>query len=242
MPSPLRNTFVVLFILCYYIGSTFGDENVVKFGIAFPTGSPYFDIYGQEMEFGARVAVGLINDNNSALNESAFNVLVGTTVELVSYPTGGSRQNAVFSMLDLEMEGVVAAIGELTSGVTEICSFVSNELSLPIVAPLASSPMFSNKVTFPFFSRMIPSDVQQGFLAYQLMGFFEWNRVAVLYSDDPYGQLLAEEFLEQSGEVEVILAVRYVCIFKTQLLVLGTTEAASPANDKIIYRKLLFLT
>eukprot|EP00736_Rhodelphis_marinus_P005880 Rmarinus@m.23110 len=159
----------------------------------------------QAREFAALLAVDMLNSKSFP---SPFDAFVGSDfeVELVLEPTSGTEEGAIYSILDLSDAGVIAVIGEQGSHITEVCAYVSYTKSLPIVAPVASSPTFSD---FPLFSRIIPSDVVQASLLCALFNDLGWSEAAVISSYEQYGKSLATEFEACAGDDGINIRYSY---------------------------------
>ncbi|TRY86618.1 hypothetical protein DNTS_018593 [Danionella cerebrum] len=89
-----------------------------------------------------------------------------------------------------------AVLGERYS---ELSIAVAKLLSLylhPQVSTSSSSPVLSDKLRYPSFMRVIPSDVHQAQALVQLMKHFSWDWVGVVYGDDDYGRAAHQSFRE----------------------------------------------
>lgn len=67
------------------------------------------------------------------------------------------------------------------------------------VSTSSSSPVLSDKLRYPSFMRVIPSDIYQAQALVKLMSHFSWNWVGVVYGDDDYGRAAYQSFVEQSA-------------------------------------------
>jgi len=97
----------------------------------------------------------------------------------------------------VEIDGVVAIIGALASGVTvPVAESVTCPNNVIMISPASTSPLLtvlpadSNK---DFLFRTCPSDALQGVIAGRLAASYN-KTAAVLYVNNPYGQGLAEQF------------------------------------------------
>ncbi|XP_067272691.1 olfactory receptor CB1 isoform X2 [Pseudorasbora parva] len=68
-----------------------------------------------------------------------------------------------------------------------------------LVSTSSSSPVLSDKLRYPSFMRVIPSDVYQAQALVKLMSHFSWNWVGIVYGDDDYGRAAYQSFLEESA-------------------------------------------
>uniref|UniRef100_A0A8C2F368 Olfactory receptor C family, b1 n=1 Tax=Cyprinus carpio TaxID=7962 RepID=A0A8C2F368_CYPCA len=93
---------------------------------------------------------------------------------------------------------VKALLGERYS---ELSIAIAKLLSLylhPQISCSSSSPVLSDKLRYPSFMRVIPSDVYQAQALVNLMSHFSWNWVGVVYGDDDYGRAAYQSFMEES--------------------------------------------
>lgn len=87
---------------------------------------------------------------------------------------------------------VKAVIGAVTSGVSKAVLGVLGPADIPLLSPGATSPEFTDQMnrTAPadrWFFRTAPSDTLRGKVASQYMVAQGWDRVLVLYDNNPYG-------------------------------------------------------
>lgn len=66
------------------------------------------------------------------------------------------------------------------------------------VSASSSSPVLSDKLRYPSFMRVIPSDVYQAQALVKLISHFSWNWVGVVYGDDDYGRAAYQSFMQKS--------------------------------------------
>ncbi|XP_048064463.1 G-protein coupled receptor family C group 6 member A-like [Megalobrama amblycephala] len=94
---------------------------------------------------------------------------------------------------------VKAFLGERYS---ELSIAIAKLLSLylcPQVSTSSSSPVLSDKLRYPSFMRVIPSDVYQAQALVKLVSHFSWNWVGVVYGDDDYGRAAYQSFMQESA-------------------------------------------
>ncbi|XP_051510694.1 G-protein coupled receptor family C group 6 member A-like [Myxocyprinus asiaticus] len=95
---------------------------------------------------------------------------------------------------------------------SELSIAVAKLLSLylvPQVSCSSSSPALSDKLRYPSFMRVIPSDVYQAQALVKLMTRFSWDWVGVVYGDDDYGRAAYQSF-QQEAEGKVCAAFKGV--------------------------------
>ncbi|KAK9956053.1 hypothetical protein ABG768_013809 [Culter alburnus] len=94
---------------------------------------------------------------------------------------------------------VKALLGERYS---ELSIAIAKLLSLylcPQVSTQSSAPVLSDKLRYPSFMRVIPSDIYQAQALVKLISHFSWNWVGVVYGDDDYGRAAYQSFVEESA-------------------------------------------
>ncbi|XP_055041267.2 G-protein coupled receptor family C group 6 member A-like [Misgurnus anguillicaudatus] len=93
---------------------------------------------------------------------------------------------------------VKALLGE---GYSELSIAIAKLLGLylfPQISCTSSSPVLSDKLRYPSFMRVIPSDVHQTKALVKLMTHFSWDWVGVVYGDDDYGRAAHQSVLEEA--------------------------------------------
>lgn len=158
-----------------------------------------------------------------------------TNIELIFEDTkceGKDAANAVNKLVNVD--GVAAIIGALCSGGTLAAAPVADGAQVVMVSPASTSPDVSNAGEFIY--RTVPSDALQGTFGAQLVNSRGLERLAILYTNDDYGQgfegVLQEEFPKLGGEVVASEAVeRGATDARTQLTKI---RAANPDAIYII--------
>lgn len=86
-------------------------------------------------------------------------------------------------------------------------SQLTTALKLPInfVSPIISDPIFDDKIRFPNFARLVPSDRDQAKALLALCRQYNWKRIASLASSSTEGQILINEFASQTLETDVTI-------------------------------------
>ncbi|XP_065112772.2 G-protein coupled receptor family C group 6 member A-like [Paramisgurnus dabryanus] len=93
---------------------------------------------------------------------------------------------------------VKALFGE---GYSELSIAVAKLLGLylfPQISCTSSSPVLSDKLRYPSFMRVIPSDVHQAKALIKLMTSFSWDLVGMVYGDDDYGRAAHQSLLQEA--------------------------------------------
>ncbi|XP_023290686.1 metabotropic glutamate receptor 3 [Orussus abietinus] len=82
---------------------------------------------------------------------------------------------------------VVAVLAAQSSSVTVQVASMLRLFSVPQISYMATSPSLSNKERFPHFFRTVPSDINQAHAMLEILRYFQWTYVSVVYSDTEYG-------------------------------------------------------
>lgn len=96
------------------------------------------------------------------------------------------------------------------------CLFVCINLSIFVsfnisqISCTASAPMLSDKLRYPSFFRVIPSDIYQTQAMAKLMRYFSWDWIGVVTLDDDYGNAALENFLLAANKVKVCVEFQEV--------------------------------
>lgn len=159
--------------------------------------------YGIETMNGLRLAVEQINEDGG---------IDGRQIELTEFddqcdPTvSASVANQIISDTS-----IVAVIGNVCSSATLAQMPIFERAGMPLLAATASSPQLSAE-GYEQFARIIPNDDLQGAGTVELgTGVLDYERVAVLYPSDDYGQALLQIAEDAVGETggEIVAAETY---------------------------------
>ncbi|XP_062858641.1 G-protein coupled receptor family C group 6 member A-like [Trichomycterus rosablanca] len=114
---------------------------------------------------------------------------------------------------------------------SELSIAVAKLLSLymiPEVSCTSSAPTLSDKLRYPSFFRVIPSDVHQTRAMAKLMRYFSWDWVGVVSLDDDYGKAALEAFL-RVAEMENV-CVNFIEVLST---IVSTQQSLKAVADRI---------
>ena len=107
---------------------------------------------------------------------------------MISQKQGNIKQ-AFTSARECINNGANAIIGPAYSSRTEhISPYLLGQRFVPAISYSATSPTLSDADAYPFFTRVVPPDDGVSVAAMQFVKAAGWKRIAVLYSDDSYGQ------------------------------------------------------
>lgn len=149
--------------------------------------------------------IGILLPFSGDSNPTGFSELHG--IQLAQKQLGASNvtfvradskcdpSSAPAAMQSLVDQGVVAVIGEACSGASIAALPIANKNKIPMISPSATSPELS--IPNDYFFRDVPPDGVQGTFAAKTMHDDGYKKVALLYSDEAYGNGLTKIFKEQ---------------------------------------------
>lgn len=127
--------------------------------------------------------------------ELAQKELGNTNVEIVQEDSQCDPKVAQEAMQRLIDQEVDVVIGDGCSSASVAVLPLANSTETPMISPGASSPALS--IPNDYFFRVIPSDVYQGAFMAQTLYEAGHRRVAVFYTNEPYGSGMNSEFRER---------------------------------------------
>ena len=137
-------------------------------------------------------------------------------------------KSAVTAINQLIQQHVVAIIGDGCSSASLAALPIANNAQIPMISPSASSTKLS--IANDYFFRVIPNDNKQG--AFMARNVYKQGirKVAVFYTNEPYGASIEQAFqntFESLGGKVVVTALAQpdVIDLKTQM---NTLKAANP--------------
>ncbi|XP_042353952.1 taste receptor type 1 member 3 [Plectropomus leopardus] len=101
---------------------------------------------------------------------------------------------------------ISAVIGPYSSEMVSVIGKLLGFFLMPQVSYGATSDKFSNKLLYPSFFRTVPSDRWQVDVMVLLLREFKWNWVAVVGSEEEYGQRGVQEFSKKAENMSVCVA------------------------------------
>ena len=149
--------------------------------------------FGPNIETGAQLAAKQINDAGGVL---------GKPIELIKGDSGTNPQVAVEAATRLiNVEGVQAMIGSLSSGVTiAVAEGVAVPNKIIMISPASTSPGLSEVKDDDFLFRTVLSDAAQGVVLAQWAKEQGYTKVATFYTNNAYGVGLSDQFVKTFEE------------------------------------------
>ncbi|XP_077468098.1 extracellular calcium-sensing receptor-like [Stigmatopora argus] len=103
---------------------------------------------------------------------------------------------------------IQALLGHSSSGVSEDINNLLSPLSIPQVSHLSTCACLSNKKLYPTFFRTVPSDRFQVLALVQLMKYFDWRWVGIIYSSTLYASEGTAEFIAEAKKEGICVEYR----------------------------------
>ena len=106
----------------------------------------------------------------------------------------------------IDAHKIKSVVGTLDS--TEAISLAHNlgEYMMPQLEAAATSPLLSNRMNFPYFSRVVPPDTEQINAMAMLLNWFGWRYIQVIHSGDAYGRSGAMMFRNIAAQKGICIA------------------------------------
>ncbi|XP_073323757.1 taste receptor type 1 member 3 [Pagrus major] len=101
---------------------------------------------------------------------------------------------------------ISAVIGPYSSEMVSVIGKLMGFFLMPQISYGATSDKFSDKLLYPSFFRTVPSDKWQVEVMVRLLNEFKWNWVAVVGSEEEYGQRGVQEFSKVASNNSVCVA------------------------------------
>ncbi|KAL7747006.1 hypothetical protein RI367_007619 [Sorochytrium milnesiophthora] len=148
------------------------------------------------------------------------NVLSLALTEANSLDSGSTDAAAVSSTFQAEGNSSVALIGGYTSDSTLPMALAANPFQLWQCSGSATTPSLSDKVSYPYFYRTIPSDNLQGSILANFCLKMNWTSVSVLFGSDTYGFNIAQTFVNVAQTLNITVAT-------SQSFTVGSTQSSA---------------
>lgn len=89
---------------------------------------------------------------------------------------------------------VAGVLGPPSSGEAVTVGALLSAFEIPVLGTFSSSDQLSNKNKFKYFSRLVPPDNFQTQAMVDLLKYFEWSYVSLLYAEGSYGENAGKQF------------------------------------------------
>ncbi|XP_072048121.1 metabotropic glutamate receptor-like [Amphiura filiformis] len=102
---------------------------------------------------------------------------------------------------------LVGFVGPVTSTQSVVVGAMCDLLELPSISFGATSDELSDKTRFEFFSRAVPPDSHQGEALADLLKYFNWEYVSIVYFANTYGIQASHAFQSYARERGICIAI-----------------------------------
>ncbi len=181
----MNKTGIALLFVCITFAASClaaSDEGPIKIGALFAlTGA--LGPFGPSISDGAQMAVDTIN---------AAGGIFGRPLELLLRDTATSPEvgrDAASKLI--ELDGVSAIVGALSSGVTLAISSVTIPAEVVLISPASTAPSIPALDDNDYVFRTVVSDDVQGVVLGRLAGLRNHRNIGILYVNNDYGKGLA---------------------------------------------------
>ncbi|KAK9725677.1 hypothetical protein RND81_05G161800 [Saponaria officinalis] len=170
-----------ILVLMGVIFATNGDTNSSKRPEVVTIGAIYsFDsVIGKVAKVAIQAAVDDVNSSPQVLHGTKLNISMKN-----------SNFNGFLGFVEamrLMEEDVVAIIGPQSSVLAHIMSLLAGGFQVPLLSYAALDPTLSS-LEYPYFVRTTQSDLFQMSAVAEIVYYFGWRQVTVIYTDDDYGR------------------------------------------------------
>uniref|UniRef100_A0A8C6T5U0 Taste receptor type 1 member 3 n=1 Tax=Neogobius melanostomus TaxID=47308 RepID=A0A8C6T5U0_9GOBI len=173
------------------------------------------DVFGLGLSIVMKYAVDEVNANTTLLPGIKLGYKIYNTCRqpaVIVQPTLSFLTNKSTELLSVECNytdyetSSAAVIGPYSSEMVSIIGKLLGFFLMPQISYGATSDKFSDKTVYPSFFRTVPSDKWQVEVMVQLIKEFQWNWVAVIGSEEEYGQTGAKEFSKLAKKSSLCVA------------------------------------
>ncbi|XP_043919536.1 taste receptor type 1 member 3 [Protopterus annectens] len=140
------------------------------------------------------------------LYDSCSESLVAVQTTLLFLTRNGTNKVPMLCNYTDYNSRVIAVVGPAQSTLALITARLLSFFLIPQISYAASSEKLSDKEDFPSFFRTIPSDKNQSAAMIEIVHHFHWNWVAVIGSDDDYGQQGIQMFASLASDASICIA------------------------------------
>ncbi|XP_057516993.1 glutamate receptor 3.3-like [Amaranthus tricolor] len=164
-----------LFVLLDGADNNVSRPSIINIGALFSFNSTI----GKVANIAIQKAIDDVNSNSSIVH--------GSTLNLTMRDFDCSGFSGFIQAMQLMETQVVAIIGPQSSTVSHMVSLLASELQIPLLSFSATDPTLTPSSS-PFFVRTIFSDQYQMTAISEIVDFYGWREVVVVYINDDYGR------------------------------------------------------
>ncbi|KAM9359513.1 extracellular calcium-sensing receptor-like [Symphorus nematophorus] len=136
---------------------------------------------------------------------------------------------------------IQALLGHSSSGMSKDINTILSPLSIVQVSHFSTCACLSNKRLYPTFFRTVPSDRFQILGLVQLMKYFDWRWVGIIYSEELYADQGSAEFTKEAKKEGICVEYRlpYSKTFQTLSKLDAIVRTLRKSSSKVV---LLFMS
>ena len=135
----------------------------------------------------AQLAARHVDAKNDSIVRALGQIHPSFRLRLETSDTAGNEAGGLRAFLTSDVEHIDGYVGAVRSDVSELVAQLTGLESVLQISPASSSPVLSDKATFPFFARTYPSDLLSAQLLGETLLSFNWRYVTLVYVRDSFG-------------------------------------------------------
>eukprot|EP01088_Endostelium_zonatum_P001047 TRINITY_DN1131_c0_g1_i1.p1 TRINITY_DN1131_c0_g1~~TRINITY_DN1131_c0_g1_i1.p1 ORF type:complete len:795 (+),score=101.70 TRINITY_DN1131_c0_g1_i1:133-2517(+) len=172
-------------------------ENTFVLGGLYPQAGS-LGVNGLNRMKGAQLAVDIVN-NSTLLKINN----VSYTLSLIFGDSNSNVITAPNALLPLILANysIVGIIGEGSSAVSQAVAPISQFFQLPQISYSSTSASLSAKASYPYFTRVVSSDSVQGQALADLVRYYNFTQISVIYTNDLYGAGIYSVFKQRAQQI-----------------------------------------
>jgi ABC-type branched-subunit amino acid transport system substrate-binding protein len=133
------------------------------------------------------LALRHVNERNGSIVPVLATLTPSFRLRGLIFDTESVSQGGIQAYSDGRAQGADAIVGATRSAVSERIALLAGIESVPQISYASSSPVFTDKNSYPYFTRTYPNDDLSAATLVGLLHSFGWRNVAVLHVNDNYG-------------------------------------------------------
>ncbi|XP_038149386.1 extracellular calcium-sensing receptor-like [Cyprinodon tularosa] len=133
----------------------------------------------------------------------------------------------------------LAVLGHSSSGVSDDINTIISSVSVPQISHLSTCACLSEKSRYPTFFRTVPSDQFQITALVQLMKYFDWRWVGVIYSMGTYAAEGSSEFVKKAQKEGIFVEYRLLYLKSSISKFRTIVKTLKKSSSKVV---LLFMS
>ncbi|XP_050390960.1 metabotropic glutamate receptor 4 [Patella vulgata] len=124
-------------------------------------------------------------------------------------PSGGASSSEM-SHGKFKDYDVIGLIGPESSANAVQTADLLSLFKVPQISYISTSPLLSNKRVFPYFSRIVPSDKLQVEVLVDLVTYFNWTYVSIVYEEGSYGAEFNKAFKNLAEKQGICMGISLI--------------------------------